>query len=67
MTIEEFKRQAKAAGLEVRKLRGLEVFEARRHGNYAFRVTWADLVALTDIAQLELYPLTEKLRPANEI
>ena len=59
MTTTEFKRQMKAAGWEVSKLRKLEVFEVELDGSYMFRVTFAELYPVVTIHDL----IAQKLRP----
>jgi len=59
LTIQEFKAQMREHGLQVRKQKGLEVFDVRHKGTGIFEVTYAELYPLIDV-----WPLLERhMRP----
>ena len=59
VTTTEFKRQIKACGLEVRKQRGLEVFDVISDGTEILSVTFAEIYPLTSVQEF----LEHELRP----
>jgi len=58
MKTTEFRQQAEAAGLKVRKRNGLEVFDVIESGTELFSVTYAELYDFADIDEV----LARKLR-----